>query len=74
MCLLKSDMTKYRPANMHVAEWVWQEEGEKVWEIQIQGRYYTTTPEKDDAIVHVKVLRVQSRTQTSIIHYAIMLT
>ena len=34
----------------HVAEWTWQEEDEKVWEIQLQGLYYTTRLEKDDAI------------------------
>ena len=33
-----------------LAEWVWQEEYDKVWEIQLQGIYYMTRVEKDGAI------------------------
>ena len=31
-----------------LAEWAWQEEYDKVWEIPLQGLYYMTRVEKDD--------------------------
>ena len=56
-CSIKESDHDQEQTSVHVAEWAWQEEYDKVWKIQLQGIYYTTRLEKDDAIAQVKVLR-----------------